>query len=228
MRQIAAEALGEIGDTGAIPDLIRLLEDPLEQVRKSAARALGKIGHDDTVPGLIGALTDDDYSVRAEAGDILVRMGNTAIPHLVLALTHPSRKIRRETAFCLDQLGWVPVEIPDQVHYLIAKEAWLELSGMEEAALCPLRRLVLASAEEDLRIGAILVLVKMENISAIGLLIQALRDKSFLIRHKAMNALVDKGESAISPLREAVNSDDEHIRTASEQILERINRKCSA
>nr|WP_321349881.1 HEAT repeat domain-containing protein [uncultured Methanoregula sp.] len=228
MRQIAAEALGQIGDTGAIPGLIRLLEDPFEQVRKSAASALGGIGHDDAVPGLIAALTDDDYSVRTEAGNILVRMGTLACPHLVLALVHPSRKIRRESASCLDQLGWGPEASQDRIHYLIAKEAWIELSGMEEAALPPLRRLVLASEEEDLRMGAILTLVKMENTHAIGLLIQALRDKSFLIRHKAMNALMDKGESAISPLMEATNSDDEHIRAASELILERITRRCSA
>jgi len=228
MRQIAAEALGQIGDTGAIPGLIRLLEDPFEQVRKSAAHALGGIGHDDAVPGLIAALTDDDYSVRTEAGNILVRMGSLASPHLVLALAHPSRKIRREAASCLDQLGGSPETSPDRIHYLIAKEAWIELSGMEEAALPPLRKIVLASDEEDLRMGAILTLVKMENTHAIGLLIQALRDKSFLIRHKAMNALMDKGESAISPLMEATNSDDEHIRAASELILERITRRCSA
>jgi len=227
VRQTISEALGYIGDPDAIPPLSRLLEDPAEDVQISAARALGYIGHEQAVPGLISALTDEEYSVRSVVANALIEIGSPGVPHLVSALCHSAREVRTGAAACLDQLNWESEHEPDRVNYLMAKEAWIELSRMGEAALPPLRN-ALASSDEDLRMGAILTLVKMESSCAIEPLIHALKDKNFLIRRKAMNALVDRGESARTPLIDASSSADPDFRSVSEQILERISRKSNA
>ena len=228
MRKAAAEALGQIGGPETITDLIRLLHDPAEEIRIAGARALGATGHSEAIDGLIDALCDEEYSVRAEVFDVMTRNGTIAIPALVAALCHPSREIRRGAVSCLDALGWEPETIEELVQYQIAREAWVALSQAGDCALTPIRRLVLSSAEEDLRMGAILTLVKMESPGAIDLLIEALQDKSLQIRRKAMNALVDRGESAHDPLMAAAASPNPDIRAASEKVLERISRKSSA
>ena len=44
-RKEAARALGVIGDRAAIPHLLSLMEDPVEEVAKNAKDALIKIGY---------------------------------------------------------------------------------------------------------------------------------------------------------------------------------------
>ena len=68
-RYVAAWALGEIGDPGAIPALVGALGDGEGETRKYAARALVKFGPEG-VPALIGALGSESpwrrrYAVRA-------------------------------------------------------------------------------------------------------------------------------------------------------------------
>lgn len=224
VRQTISETLGYIGDPEAIPSLTLLLDDPAEDVQISAARALGYIGHENAVPGLIGALKNEEGGVRGVISTALVEIGTPGIPHLVGSLCNPSREIRTGIAACLDQLGWESDLELHMAQYLVAKEAWIELSRMGEAALPPLRN-ALESSDEDLRMGAILTLVKMESSCAIEPLILALIDKNFLIRRKAMNALIDWGESARDPLIQARSTADSDLRLASEQVLERIQRK---
>lgn len=75
-RIAAAQALGRIGDSAPIADLIDLLQgDVSAWVRMAAAAALGDIGAVSAVPALIKAMIDPDGSVRKSAKDALVRIG---------------------------------------------------------------------------------------------------------------------------------------------------------
>ncbi|MBI4711735.1 MAG: HEAT repeat domain-containing protein [Planctomycetes bacterium] len=59
VRQDAAVALGEIGDTSAVTPLLKTLEDDTSsEVRRSTAQSLGKIGDSKAVDGLIHHLED--------------------------------------------------------------------------------------------------------------------------------------------------------------------------
>ncbi|MEO8213309.1 MAG: sulfatase-like hydrolase/transferase [Myxococcales bacterium] len=68
-RREMVDALGEIGDPAAVPDLIeRLRHDEYVPVRAQAARALGRIGRADLVPVLERAAREDtEASVSAAA-----------------------------------------------------------------------------------------------------------------------------------------------------------------
>ncbi len=68
VRQEAARALGDIGDSGAVDALLEVIEDPRLRVR--AIEALGKIGDRRVLPvlfQLLGALTTSDYANRTPA-----------------------------------------------------------------------------------------------------------------------------------------------------------------
>ena len=68
MRRAAAEVLGGLGPAAkdAVPDLVKLLDDPDEGVRWAAASALGGIGPaaKDAAPDLVKLLKDPDEGVR--------------------------------------------------------------------------------------------------------------------------------------------------------------------
>ena len=70
-RNVAVEALGNIGDKDAVKPLITVLEDKDSAVRFSAVEALGKIGDERAVKPLIATLGDKDRSVSLSAAEAL-------------------------------------------------------------------------------------------------------------------------------------------------------------
>ena len=84
-RMAAAEALGELGDTCAVPALIKALSDGKGGVRNAAAQALGKVGDQSAVPSLIRAFSDSDEGVREAAAGALGRFGVTEASQLTMA-----------------------------------------------------------------------------------------------------------------------------------------------
>lgn len=68
VRQMAAFALGEIGDEAAgIPALLKALRDDTSGVRRQAAMSLGKLAGEAAIPALRQAIWDSDDSVRKAA-----------------------------------------------------------------------------------------------------------------------------------------------------------------
>ncbi|PKL59399.1 MAG: HEAT repeat domain-containing protein, partial [Methanomicrobiales archaeon HGW-Methanomicrobiales-4] len=64
VRMFMAEALGNIGDTEAIPNLLPLLKDEDQMVRFYAADALGNIGSKEVIPYLQEVCENDNCFVR--------------------------------------------------------------------------------------------------------------------------------------------------------------------
>src|SRR5439155_24896592 len=59
-RRHAVEALGKLGDSRAVPVVVKALKDKHVNVRASAADALGKIGSPAALPALTDALGDTE------------------------------------------------------------------------------------------------------------------------------------------------------------------------
>lgn len=76
LRAMAARALGEIRDRGAIPALIGALRDRSPEVRIAAAQALGRFGPDASlaVPALKQLAADSDRRLAGEAERALERI----------------------------------------------------------------------------------------------------------------------------------------------------------
>jgi HEAT repeat protein len=65
----AADVLGELGYSGAVPALSAAMTNPVYtgEARGAMARALGSIGRTDAVPALVGALSASEPEVKAGA-----------------------------------------------------------------------------------------------------------------------------------------------------------------
>lgn len=87
VRRTATLALGDIGDTAAVPALLGVLRDRDAFVRNCAADALGRIGDASAIAALMEALKDENKGVRCNAANALGRLGDAfAVPALVDAL----------------------------------------------------------------------------------------------------------------------------------------------
>ena len=78
VRRSAANALGKIGSTVAVPALQEALSDPEQLVRSSAVEALGDIGTESVIQPLFSALSNPHHSVDREAAEALGNIGSPA------------------------------------------------------------------------------------------------------------------------------------------------------
>ncbi len=96
LRMAAANGLGELGESDAIPELVDRFSDPDPRVRARAARACGLIGDPRATDGLEGLLTDSKAVVRLEAAESLGRIGNRQALTALLSLYDDSdERVRR-------------------------------------------------------------------------------------------------------------------------------------
>jgi HEAT repeat protein len=170
----AAEALGEIGDSGAVEPLIAALKnDEYVGVRWKAAEALSKIGAP-SVEALIGALRHPDDDVRWKAAIALGEIGDPrAIGPLIILLCDEDRFVKSHAALALGAIG--------------------------EPAVNPLLR-ALREGDGNLRWGAAIALGKIRDPRAIEPLIRALADKYENVRAESATALAAMGKPALEPL----------------------------
>ena len=104
VRQGAALALGDLGDTRALPGLAERLQDDHEAVLQAAALSLGKLRSAEAVTPLLDALHDESERVRRAAVNALGLIGDRrALPELervaardTLAVAQRAREIMRE------------------------------------------------------------------------------------------------------------------------------------
>jgi HEAT repeat protein len=89
VRQIAAFALGDVGDLRAMEGLVGRLGDAQHVVRQVAAVSLGKLGAVAAVEPLLGAIDDDSDLVRKAVVNALGMIGDErALPALERVAAH--------------------------------------------------------------------------------------------------------------------------------------------
>ncbi len=108
IRSVAASALGEIGDSLAVPVLIKALHDPSLSVRRASAKSLGQLRDLRSVPSLIKSMSDSHHSVRFAAAGALVVMGAPALKSLSDLLPHPDPLIRALSSHTIGKIGGEP------------------------------------------------------------------------------------------------------------------------
>ena len=91
-RTIAAEVLGDLGNSKAVEPLIDALKDEDNDVRRSAAGALGKLNDPHSVDALIVMLKDEHWHVRLQAATALKKIGDVRAIYPLIE----SRRAERE------------------------------------------------------------------------------------------------------------------------------------
>jgi HEAT repeat protein len=111
-RAWAAEILGDLGNSKAVPMLVACLADLSDQVRARAASALGKLRDRRPVPDLIQVMLSDPVPyVRIQVVRALGAIGDPrALHHLVDALKDGEWWVRIRVVEALEQLGEQAVE----------------------------------------------------------------------------------------------------------------------
>ncbi len=106
-RAWAANVLGEVRAQRAFPSLVRLLDDPEDEVRAKAATALGRIGDRRGVVYLMDHLLSDPAPfVRARISAALGQLGGPeVIERLVRALGDQAWWVRMRTVEALEHVG---------------------------------------------------------------------------------------------------------------------------
>lgn len=105
VRSMFIEALGEIGDSRAVPFLINILQEGGVFAQISAANALGKIGDVRAIFPLIEAFTNEDSNLAASIQYALEKIGVPAVLPLIRSLGHGNRLVRSRAAATLGLIG---------------------------------------------------------------------------------------------------------------------------
>src|SRR5688572_32258191 len=102
----ACAALGELREPGALPHLIKRLDDGATPVRQNAAIALGTIGHSDGFAPLATALKEGPADLRFQAATSLAEIDPArAFDHEVAALEDKDHEVVGAAALSLGAIG---------------------------------------------------------------------------------------------------------------------------
>jgi HEAT repeat protein len=182
-RARAAELLGDLKLTEAVPELCDLLEDRQPDVRIVAVRALGRIGDPAAAWRLLASLDRPDPTPSLLVTDAMVQLGTEVEVTLSAALDHPQARVR---AVCLDALGL------------------LGATG----TVSRVARVLDADPSLDVRVAAALTLGKFGARSGVPPLTDALEDgRPVPLRATAARALGELGAASAVPRLEALLDD---------------------
>jgi HEAT repeat protein len=194
VRRGAAEALGEIRDSGAVDPLIQASRDEDSGVRWRAAVALGHVGSARAVYALAQALKDQERDVRLCAAEALGEIRDAgALGPLIQALRDEDSGVRCKAAVVLGHMG-------------------------DARAVHPLAQ-ALKDQDKDVRSCAAKALGEIGNERAVEPLTQALGDRLYAVREEAVRALANIGEPALDSLIGALKHEDRGTRRAAAEAL---------
>ncbi|MEZ5579765.1 MAG: HEAT repeat domain-containing protein [Candidatus Competibacteraceae bacterium] len=111
LRQRAASALADVGDSASIPFFTTLLRDDDPLVREHGARGLAAACQNGNEQPLVAALAHADLAVRSWAADGLSKLGDArALPVLAGTQRHEHLPIRRGALYSFVALGAAGVQ----------------------------------------------------------------------------------------------------------------------
>ncbi|MBD3286677.1 hypothetical protein GF359_08770 [candidate division WOR-3 bacterium] len=230
VRMVAAEALGNIGDSCAVDALIMsALEDDFYSVVIDAAEALGKIGDNRAVAPLCKVVVDFKRTflfseARCAAAKQLGKFGDpAAVEPLAQALAREEPKKKCCHAMALVQIGEPAVPalakllIPqdDEYNMFTRREAAFALGDIGDTAA--VEPLIEALDDEDFDVlnRVAEALGKIGDCRAIGPIVYELESNRWLInrtRWFMIEALAEIGEPSVTALLGLLSHDDYYIR----------------
>jgi HEAT repeat protein len=106
VRQVAALALGEIGDLRAVGGLVEGLEDEYEAVRQAVAVSLGKLGAVEAIEPLLRAIRDESEIVRRAVVNALGMIGDErALPELKRVEAEDTEAVAERAREVIGEIG---------------------------------------------------------------------------------------------------------------------------
>lgn len=234
-RANVAHTLGRLRARAAIPGLLALLSDESAEGRKAAATAFSHLQSTQAVMPLLRLLMDDDPDVRGSAAQALgSQLDERAIDPLnTVFLEDPDENVRKAAQKSLRQLGYRPDETRIKVDEgwrtriaeLLSETTQAKEKAKPDTFGIPRVELLIATLEStDIHVQrrAVRELVKLGDKAVIPL-IGALVSRNPNVRAHAAWALGEMGDKrALDALEAALKDDDENVRYASSQAIQKI------
>ena len=223
-----------------IPLLLKILEDPQPEQRRTAAQSLGKIGRKAAVPALIKAVKDSDHRVRREAAWSLGMIGDdseAARLSLISLLFDPTQDVREAAALALAQTGDANTGLSDLQKRLFASDtgsdtkrlAAAALGGMAIHASSAVVSRLLQDPDPIVRRWAVAALAEIaDREAATPLCLILKKDPNPGVRIEAAFHLGKIGDTAARvALKAALKDSDEHVRRLAESALQESGQEVS-
>jgi len=223
-----------------IPLLLKVLEDPQPEQRRTAAQSLGKIGRKAAVPALIKAVNDSDYRVRREAAWSLGMIGDDSEAtrlSLISLLFDPTQDVLEAAAFALAQTGNANTGLSALQQRLFAsgtdndtkRLAAAALGGMGVHAGKAIVSRLLQDPDPIVRRWAVAALVEIadhEAVTPLSLILK--KDPNPGVRIEAAFHLGKIGDTAARvALKAALKDSDEHVRRLAESALQESRQEAA-
>ncbi len=228
----AINALGDLGDPQALPNLRAAVDDIHESIPLAAVRAIGKISPPHGLEALVGLLKSHrSIEIRRISAEALGKAGSASvIPSLVEALSDPDQGVKAQSALALRQLGWQGAEAEREIQRCLENPSASCLPILQQMALDP---------EEPRRQPAICALGSLDDPAVAPLLIQVLVDGDYASKASAAAALGNLGsKDAVQPLVEVIQDeiarayfrDEDDIQLAPDDLYnpDRSAARCAA
>ena len=238
VRRVAAESLGQLGETSpkVIDALLLVLQNKKMWMRSAAAKSLGQLGKTSSkvIDALLLALQDEEWYVRRAAASSLGQLGETSpkvIDALLLALQNQDGYIRYTVASSLGQLGKTSPKVIDALLLALQdkdedmrRAAANSLGQLGETSPKVIDALLLALQDEDVQGAAASSLGQLGETSpkVIDALLLALQNQDGYIRYTVASSLGQLGKTSpkvIDALLLALQDKDEDMRRAAANSL---------
>ncbi|RMG00379.1 MAG: HEAT repeat domain-containing protein [Nitrospirae bacterium] len=218
-KSLAIEIAGELNCRRAVPELLRIIESPLRDLRRAGVRAIGEIGTIDDPSPLLRSASDPDGHVREAAVMALGGLGDKTVLDDLFELleveVYPN--VREKIMGALVRLD--EEEVRNRLNQL-SQEARLYLAALceeEETAL-----LLTEDTEPPVRAQAALTLGRFGGKRVENRIVELSSDTSPEVRRSAVRAMLKLGccKPAVISL---LNDEDEWVRFHAIQALAGLN-----
>jgi len=132
VRRLSCLALGAVGNTEAIRDLISLVNDRSPEVKLAAGIGLGAIGSHEALEAMVDALTTGDERLRQAVAEMFVIIPEEGYPVLYDAIEDHEMMLRRAAVFGLRRIKttWAIIAI---YKAFLEDEQWYVRSAAQQA-----------------------------------------------------------------------------------------------
>ncbi len=220
-RRLAAEILGRMQNTAAIPTLALHAQDPDAGVRAAVMQSLGALQAAPALDVVQAGLDDREANVRAHAILALTRMEPKPSSELIAKLTgllnDEAFAVRVQSAAALGRLGYADRALPTLADWLNTNDeptriGALEAIGQVAAYFKPAfesGKLIeaLQDASPMVRKTACYAFTDLTDPAAVKAVIACLSDENELVRQSAAEVLNKHGDQTRSAVLELFNSD---------------------
>jgi HEAT repeat protein len=217
----AVTLVGWLGDSAALPELLRLLEeDGTIEIVERAILAMGA----PVIPALCQALGEPHMDVRIVAVRVLRWLGGIEDPQILLPLLDDGPAVQLEAVAAL--LGTTDDRFFDPLRHLalegdprVRQWAFCALAAYPEHRCAPLLEALAVAADGEWRRGAALLAGGMAS-GGEEVLLGLLRDPEASVRRIALRGAGERGlPLAIPVIRQALADDDQEVREEAVRAL---------